>query len=334
MSRFLFDRRRIGFFARPGFTLIELLVVVAIIALLIAILLPSLGRARDRAKTSVCASNLRQLGIAYRMYADTENAGRVGAKSTSLPGTFWFYVEQAYLGQNVKAYQCPSALGPAISTVDDPNVQWGSATNMWDGFVNNGRWIKYVDFGRTNPAYATWTPTAPGNNPIGLIGKWGTGTAQAGQDYDLANGATRSAARGYVGGYGNNHWMDSGAPSTTTAPGSGPGIKTLSQIQRLDIVLFADCTWANTQGSNTNSGTGTSQGIYSGFIDPAVDLNGSHSSDSTGRVLLNRHNKGINAAFADGSANFVKCGDIWKVSWYEGWNYAELPTAVRQKNGI
>jgi prepilin-type N-terminal cleavage/methylation domain-containing protein len=52
-----------------GFTLIELLVVVAIIALLIAILLPSLGRARDRAKLTACASNLRQLGVASGVYA-------------------------------------------------------------------------------------------------------------------------------------------------------------------------------------------------------------------------------------------------------------------------
>jgi len=55
---------------KKGFTLIELLVVVAIIALLISILLPSLARAREIAKRAVCASNLRGVGQAMKVYSN------------------------------------------------------------------------------------------------------------------------------------------------------------------------------------------------------------------------------------------------------------------------
>lgn len=59
---------------RHGFTLIELMIVVAVIAVLIAILVPSLAASRVRARTTVCASNLRGLGIATSLYLD-ENGG-------------------------------------------------------------------------------------------------------------------------------------------------------------------------------------------------------------------------------------------------------------------
>ena len=62
-----------------GFTLVELLVVIGIIAVLIGILLPSLSRARDAARTTACLSNLRQIAMAYVNYT-TDNKG------ATLPG--------------------------------------------------------------------------------------------------------------------------------------------------------------------------------------------------------------------------------------------------------
>lgn len=63
-----FRGTRANQYVRSGFTLIELLVVVAIIALLIAILLPSIGRAKDQARLVLCKTNLRQWGIAMYQY--------------------------------------------------------------------------------------------------------------------------------------------------------------------------------------------------------------------------------------------------------------------------
>ena len=67
--------------ARRGFTLIELLVVISIIALLIALLLPSLAAARDQSRAVVCRSNMRQIVLAQTFYAANNRKG-------VLPGTF------------------------------------------------------------------------------------------------------------------------------------------------------------------------------------------------------------------------------------------------------
>src|SRR6478609_8400154 len=76
-----------------GFTLIELLVVIAIIAILAAILFPVFARAREAARSSSCSSNLRQLGMAFTMYAQ-DNEGSYPLHYTLAPsftsGGYWF----------------------------------------------------------------------------------------------------------------------------------------------------------------------------------------------------------------------------------------------------
>jgi prepilin-type N-terminal cleavage/methylation domain-containing protein/prepilin-type processing-associated H-X9-DG protein len=66
-SHLLFDPKS------KGFTLIELLVVVAIISVLVALLLPAITRARETARTIVCANNLKQIGFHFQNYADENN---------------------------------------------------------------------------------------------------------------------------------------------------------------------------------------------------------------------------------------------------------------------
>jgi len=72
-----------------GFTLIELLVVIAIIAILAALLLPALSRARAKATSSACVSNQKQLALAWLMYADENNDRMVGFNTYPLNPVNW-----------------------------------------------------------------------------------------------------------------------------------------------------------------------------------------------------------------------------------------------------
>ncbi len=83
---------------RTGFTLIELLVVIAIIALLLSIIVPALKEVKKAGKVIVCKSNLRQLTMGMRLYAEANN-GKAPAFVHD-PGDYWYFDIAPYLGSD------------------------------------------------------------------------------------------------------------------------------------------------------------------------------------------------------------------------------------------
>jgi prepilin-type N-terminal cleavage/methylation domain-containing protein/prepilin-type processing-associated H-X9-DG protein len=163
-----------------GFTIIELIVVVGIIALLIALLMPAVGSARETARTALCASNMRQMGQIVMNFAtthDNRGPGQDNHELGALAGNHVLWWQTLNAEVVAKKTRFGSASNPI--TPDNPSVPYGISDGQTSLSVVSSKTLSCPNFVRAFTPTGADVINVPFAINFDLIGGWNSTGAPA-----------------------------------------------------------------------------------------------------------------------------------------------------------
>ncbi len=288
--------------ARNGFTLVELLVVISIIALLISLLLPALAKAKKAALSTVCLSNLRELGQAYQEYGNG-NEGSVPAYASDFPFAGDTGIDAAQYNAG-----WPRLLASYLTSEQIPYLPGTT------------------EFSEPPAVLAIMTCPSTTNLPV-IPASWGPGSSVAAWRQWNADGSDPQG--GWIGSYGLNGWVYNPAHGqglySYIAQNLGsfqPAVSVQSYFWTRSninsgVPLFADSVWEDSFPLWTDPVPGNLTGYAMSNMPTPFQID-----SGTGMMqafCIDRHSMAINVAFADGHAAHVPLANLWQLPWTPNW---------------
>ena len=277
---------RSGKSASRGFTLIELLVVISIIALLLAILMPALSKARELAPAAAGMSNMHQWAVMLKLYTD-DNDGKYPDNATGWRNGVWIASLWDYFEDDIEGgiLMCPSA-----------ENRWQNVDEtQWKGAHAQGG--TYQSFAFPNTKGSMDTSDIDEDNPI-LTASYGVNNWICNPSKDSIPGTELPA---------DPHW------------------RTPYQKRASEIPQMGDCGWRGGFPYQHGRRYQRSEPYSTQNPNPLTDSERG-AGKSMANFAMDRHSGGINMCFMDGSTRKVAIKELWTLNWSKDWEPCNIYT--------